>query len=205
MERRSIYICDDHQLFLESIEAFIGLQKNYVCIGHTDDEKKAAAEIPILKPDIVLIDYHLKESNGLELLAKLKKLHPPACYFILTMRRDATLRNRSHEFGSKGYMLKTIGAEEMIKAFDQVCSGILNFYDSLSQISLDISNQKKKQLTERELQIAKMVCREYSSEQIATELNLSLHTVNTHRKNILKKIDAKNAIDLINHLKSIGH
>lgn len=205
MESRSIYICDDHQLFLESIEAFISLQKKYHCIGHTDNPEKAVEDIVKLKPDIVLIDYHLKESNGLDLLEKLKSLYAPAHYFMLTMRRDATLRNRALELGSKGYLLKTIGAEEMIKVFDQSCAGISNFYDSLSQVSLDISGQKKKQLTERELQIAKMVCREYSSEQIATELNLSLHTVNTHRKNILKKIDAKNAIDLINHLKSIGH
>ena len=205
MERRSIYICDDHQLFLESIEAFISLQEKYYCIGHAHDEKKAAAEIPVLKPDIVLIDYHLKESNGLDLLGKLKVMHTSAHYFMLTMRRDASIRNRAHEFGSKGYLLKTIGAEEMIRAFDQVGTGVLNFYDSLTQVSLDVSGQKKKQLTERELEIAKMVCQEYSSERIASELNLSLHTIHTHRKNILKKIDAKNAIDLMNYLKSSGH
>lgn len=204
MEKRSIYICDDHQLFLESFEAFMSLQKKYFCAGRADDPEKAIKEILELNPDIVLIDYHLKEANGLDLMAKLREVVPQSHCFMLTMRRDATLRNRSLELGAKGYLLKTIGAEEMIRIFDLVCSGKTAFHDALENIKLDVSGKKKKRLTERELEIAMLVCKEYSSEQIASTLNLSVHTINTHRKNILKKIDAKNAIDLMNHLKSLG-
>ena len=204
MERKSIFICDDHQLFLESFEAFISLQEKYYCVGHADDEKKAKNQISILKPDIVLIDYHLKESNGLVLLEELKLLHPNAHYFMLTMRRDAALRNRTKDLGARGYLLKTIGAEEMIRIFELTLSNELDFYDSLSIFNPHSSPKKKSHLTDRELQIADMVCREYSSEQIAASLNLSVHTINTHRKNILKKINAKNAIDLMNYLKSLG-
>jgi two-component system nitrate/nitrite response regulator NarL len=204
MEKRSIYLCDDHQLFLESFEIFISLQQGYFCVGHSDDAQKASDDIASLKPDIILVDYHMKETNGLQLLEKLRSLHPDAHYFMLTMRRDAALRNRSSELGARGYLLKTIGAEEMIKIFDQVCSGEIQFYDSLSKFTIDTSGNNKKKLTDRELEIARLVCQEYSSEKIAMELNLSLHTINTHRKNILRKIDAKNAIDLMNYLKSLG-
>jgi two-component system nitrate/nitrite response regulator NarL len=204
MGRKSIYICDDHQLFLESFEIFFSLQEKYFCIGHSDNPGEAKKDIDNLKPDIVLIDYHLNTSNGLELIEILKQIHPSAYYFMLTMRRDANLRNRCLELGANGYLLKTIGAEKMINAFDSILSNTILFYDSLAHISLDVSGNKKKHLTERELEIARMVCWEYSSERIASELNLSLHTVHTHRKNILRKLDAKNAIDLMNYLKSLG-
>ena len=91
----------------------------------------------------------------------------------------------------------------MIRIFELTLSNQLDFYDSLSIFNPQNSLKNKSRLTDRELQIAEMVCREYSSEQIATSLNLSVHTINTHRKNILKKIDAKNAIDLMNYLKSL--
>lgn len=204
MEKRTIYLCDDHQLFLQSFEIFINLQEDFTCIGHADEPEKAAADIALLKPDIVLLDYHLQELNGIELLEKFIIIHPGADYFILTMRRDAAIRNRAAALGAKGYLLKSIGAEEMIRVFEQIQSGKINFYDSLSKFMPDTSGDNKKRLSDRELEIARLVCQEYSSEKIATELNLSLHTVNTHRKNILRKIDAKNAIDLMNYLKGLG-
>jgi two-component system nitrate/nitrite response regulator NarL len=204
MEKRSIYICDDHQLFLQSLEIFINLRNDFTCIGHADEFEKAASDITILKPDIVLVDYHMKDVNGLELLEKFMGIYPDADYFMITMRRDAGIRNQVAALGGKGYLLKTVGAEEMLRVFDQIHTSKITFYDSLSKFIPEASGQNKKRLSERELEIAHMVCREYSSEQIATELNLSLHTVNTHRKNILRKIDAKNAIDLMNYLNSLG-
>jgi DNA-binding NarL/FixJ family response regulator len=205
MEKRTIYICDDHQLFLQSLEIFINLRNDYKCIGHADEAEKAASDISILRPDIVLVDYHMKDVDGLELLEKFRIIHPEADYYILTMRRDATIRNRASTLGAKGYLLKTIGAEEMIRVFDQIQNGKIQFYDSLTKFMSDTFGQNKKRLSDRELEIARLVCQEYSSEQIASELNLSLHTVNTHRKNILRKIDAKNAIDLMNYLKNSGN
>lgn len=204
MEKRSIYICDDHQLFLESFEIFINHQHDFTCIGHSDEAEKAAADIALLKPDIVLVDYHMQDLNGIELLERFMMIHPIADYFMLTMRRDVGIRNRAVALGAKGYLLKTIGAEEMIRVFNQIHNGKINFYDSLSKFMSNTIGQNKKRLSDRELEIARLVCQEYSSEKIASELNLSLHTVNTHRKNILRKIDAKNAIDLMNYLKSLG-
>ena len=126
-----IYICDDHKLFLESIEVFIGLQPGYTCIGNAEDSVKALNEISLLKPDVVLIDYHLKETNGLDLLSRVRDTHPNAACFILTMRRDAAIRNSARSLGARGYMLKSIGAEEMMTVFDLVLSDSIHFFDAL--------------------------------------------------------------------------
>lgn len=200
-KKYSIYICDDHRLFLESIEVFIGLQEKYHCIGHAETVEGAFQEIVRLKPDLILIDYHLNESNGLELLEKIKQADIPSSCLILTMRRDVNIRNRALELGAKGYLLKTIGAEEMLRVFDLITGNKRHFYDSIEVEKMTRAALPEKQLTEREIEIARLVCLELSSENIAATLHLSLHTVNTHRKNILKKINAKNAIDLMNYMK----
>ena len=102
-------------------------------------------------------------------------------------------------------MLKSIGAEEMMTVFELVLSDSIHFFDALESEMIK-TNRKTEEavLSKRELEIAKMVCKELTSDTIAKTLSLSLHTVNTHRKNILKKIEGKNPIDLMNHLKSIG-
>lgn len=201
----TIYICDDHKLFLESFELFISLQEGYSCVGHSEDPNTALKQIQILKPDIVLIDYHLQQTNGLDLLLKVRESNPNASCFILTMRRDAAIRNSARDIGARGYLLKSMGAVEMMTIFELVLSDSIDFFDALEK---DIIQQNKTTekavLSKRELEIAKMVCKEQTSDNIAKILGLSLHTVNTHRKNILRKIDGKNPIDLINYLKSIG-
>ncbi|MEY3541449.1 MAG: hypothetical protein RLZZ204_261 [Bacteroidota bacterium] len=201
----TIYICDDHKLFLESFEVFISLQPGYECVGHAEDPAVALKEINALKPDVVLIDYHFQQTNGLDLLFKVRELHPNTACFILTMRRDAAIRNSARDMGARGYLLKSIGAEEMMTIFELVLSDSIHFFDALEKDS--VQNDKmidNAVLSKRELEIAKMVCKEQTSDTIAKTLGLSLHTVNTHRKNILRKIEGKNPIDLINHLKSIG-
>lgn len=201
----TIYICDDHKLFLESIEVFIGLQPGYACIGNAENPVTALDEIVKLKPDVVLIDYHLQETNGLDLLVKVREVHPNSACFILTMRRDALIRNSARELGARGYLLKSIGAEEMMTIFELVLSESVHFFDSLEKEMIEKNvHLDEPVLSKRELEIAKMVCKELTSDTIAKSLKLSLHTVNTHRKNILRKIDGKNPIDLMNYLKSIG-
>lgn len=200
-KKYSIYICDDHRLFLESIEVFIGLQEKYHCVGHAETVEGAFQDIVRLKPALILIDYHLNESNGLELLEKIKQADIPSSCLILTMRRDVNIRNRALELGAKGYLLKTIGAEEILRVFDLITGNKRVFYDSIEVEKMSRAVLPEKQLTDREIEIARLVCLELSSENIAATLHLSLHTVNTHRKNILKKINAKNAIDLMNYMK----
>lgn len=201
----TVYICDDHKLFLESIEVFIGLQPGYTCIGNTEFADTAIKEIDELKPDIILIDYHLPKTNGLVLLENIRRIHPNAACFILTMRRDAGIRNTAKKLGARGYLLKSMGAEEMMTVFEVVLSDSIHFFDALEKDMPQENEQGgKKLLSEREIQISKMVCSNEISDSIAKTLGLSLHTVNTHRKNILRKIEGKNPIDLMNYLKSLG-
>ena len=201
MKTYRIYICDDHMLFLESIEAYISLQENYELVGRAENVENAWTEIQLLKPDIILIDYHLKTKNGLELLELIKQSDLKNICLMLTMRRDVNIRNKARQMGADGYLLKSIGAEDMIGVFDLFTAEHIDFYDSLANESKSNGVFGEKRLSSRELEIAKLVCKEFSSEEIANMLKLSLHTVSTHRKNILKKMKVKNSIDLLMTLK----
>lgn len=200
MKKKSIYICDDHLLFLESIEAFFNLQEKFFCIGHANTMEMAFAEILELKPDVVLIDYHIKDKNGLELLSMIRNAAIESKCFMLTMRRDVLIRNKAKEMGGNGYLLKSIGAEEMMLAIEKIMNGSARFFDSLEQEKIKSGGQERIILSNRELQIAQLVCKEFPSEAIATKLKLSLHTVSTHRKNILRKLKLKNTLDLLKTL-----
>jgi DNA-binding NarL/FixJ family response regulator len=160
----------------------------------------AFAEILELKPDVVLIDYHIKDKNGLELLSMIRKAAIESKCFMLTMRRDVMIRNKAKELGGNGYLLKSIGAEEMMLAIEKTMNGSERFLDSLEKERIKSGEENTIRLSNRELQIAQLVCKEFSSDAIATKLNLSLHTVSTHRKNILKKLNLKNTLDLLKTL-----
>lgn len=200
----SIYIVDDHTLFLESIEAFLSFQQQYKCIGHATNIEEGFEEIIRLKPDIIFIDYHLNETNGFELLKKIKAFKLDCILIILTMRRDVQIRNRAKQMGAQGYLLKSMGAEELIHSLHEITSLKTSFYDSIEEDLKAKDANYKNLLTAREMQIAKLVTQGIPSESIAQQLDLSLHTINSHRKNILKKLHAKNAIDLMNYLREIG-
>lgn len=201
MKTYRIYLCDDHMLFLECIEAYMSLQEKYELVGRADNIDCAWTDIQKLNPDIILIDYHLKSKNGLDLLSLIRESNMKNICFMLTMRRDVNIRNKARKMGANGYLLKSIGAEELIHIFDLFTSERSAFYDSLANENASDGVFSEKRLSTRELEIAKLVCKELSSEEIANLLKLSLHTVSTHRKNILKKMKVKNSIDLLMTLK----
>lgn len=201
MKKFSVYICDDHLLFLESIEAYMSLQEKYELVGKANNMDDAWNDIQEMKPEIILIDYHLKLKNGLDLLELIRQSNLNNFCFMLTMRRDVNIRNKARQIGANGYLLKSMGAEEMISVFDLFTSERTGFYDSLANESFLTQLNNEKRLSSRELEIAKLVCKEFSTEEIANMLSLSQHTVSTHRKNILKKLNVKNSIDLLMTLK----
>jgi DNA-binding NarL/FixJ family response regulator len=196
----TIYICDDHTLFAESLQAYFELHDNYKVIGYSSNIHQAYDDILKLHPNIVLIDYQLKSSNGLELLKKLKATKFKVKSFILTMKNDMDLKIQSKELGSSGYLLKEISGEEMIDIFESIMKSEADFIDSSESLKDNFRSTSKLVLTKREFEIANLVCKGLSSNEIAKQLHLSVLTVSTHRKHILKKLNVKNPLELLHKL-----
>ncbi len=196
----TIYICDDHTLFAESLQAYFGLHDNYRVIGYSSNIHQAYDDILKLHPSIVLIDYQLKSSNGLELLKKLKATKFQVKSFILTMKNDMDLKIQSKELGASGYLLKELSGEEMIDIFESIMKNEAVFIDSSESLKDNFRSTSKSVLTKREFEIANLVCKGLSSNEIAKQLHLSVLTVSTHRKHILKKLNVKNPLELLHKL-----
>lgn len=196
----TIYICDDHLLFAESLKAYFGLHGKYQVIGYSSNVMEAFDEIIDLHPKIVLIDYQLKSSTGLELLKKIKRSNFTSHCFILTMKNDPEIKLQSKLLGASGFLLKEISGDTMIAVFENILNDPLGFYDFTEYLDAHSTADTKSLLTKRELEIAKLVCKGYSSNEIAEELHLSVLTVSTHRKHILKKLNVRNPVELLHKL-----
>lgn len=204
-ECRTIYICDDHILFAESLKAYLALYKNYEVIGYSDNILQAHDDILKYQPDIILIDYQLKKSNGLELLKKLIQFNIKSYCFILTMKNDLEIKLEAKKLGAAGYLLKDMSGDDIIAIFENLDKNNINFYEYIESYNNSKQGKTSSILTKRELEIARLVCQGYSSNKIAKELHLSILTVSTHRKHILKKLDAKNSIELLYKLQYINN
>lgn len=197
MNKTSLFLIDDHTLFTQSFRSYIENDNTFSWAGSSDQFETGLAQIESVKPDVILIDYHLKKENGLDIIGRIKELSYKAIPIILTMNRNERLKDSAIIKGAKGYLLKDMEAKEIINAILSIIEDgktytpRKSFFDQENNGSIGI-----KELTTREYEIALLACRGLSSKEISQQLFLSFFTVKTHRKNILSKLSAKNTLEV---------
>jgi len=194
MKKISIYLIDDHKIFLQSFQAYILTQPAFVWYGANEGEKSVVQHLMLLNPDVILLDYHLRTTNGLEILKQVKSAGFKGKIIILSMNRDLQIRKEVKFWGSDGFVSKDIDGNILL-------SGIMNLKDGAIdylEIPEDIKNSDENmfRLTPQENLIARMICRGSSSGEVAKELFISIHTVHTHRRRILEKTNSENFIQV---------
>jgi DNA-binding NarL/FixJ family response regulator len=158
------------------------------------------------QPDVAVVDIAMKELNGIEATAQLLRRSPKTAVLILSMFSDERYVIRAVKAGAKGYLLKDSVEEDLLKAIRAVHNGQSYFSPEVAKILLEgyARDLKAKQvddryelLTERERQVYQMLAEGQSNKDIANLLNLSLHTVETHRIRIMEKMDVHSAAELV--------
>ena len=153
--------------------------------------------------DLVLLDLNMPKIDGLKCLQEIKKERPHVKVLVLTNYNQPELMEEVKQLKADGFMVKNSTATELRKAVEKILAGEKLFSELQKPGVLDESSYffddflKKFKLTRREVDIIRLVCREFSSKQIAAELHLSEFTVNTHRKNIQRKLNVKNVAGLV--------
>ena len=200
MKKYSIYIIDDHKLFMQSFQAYILSDETFHISGMSTSSNEAFYEIKMKLPNVVLIDYHLRNENGIELLKKIKSFNENIKCIILSMNKDIFTIDNALDCGADGYLTKDMDGHNIINS-------ILEIIENNKKITPNESNSTNNgndfKLTKRELEIAKLVCKGHTSNEISSMFFLSTHTINTHRKNILNKLSAKNTLEMCNIIKTI--
>jgi DNA-binding NarL/FixJ family response regulator len=198
-----LLLVDDHELFLEGIISLLEDEDNLEIIDTALNGKEALEVLSVKQPDIILCDLNMPEMNGIELVKIVKTEYPHIKIIVLTMHDDRPTVTEIMMSEAEGYVLKNTDRAELTTAIRRVCDGSTYYCNEVMSIILDKYKEEKKQeehsiqLTDREKEILQLIAQEKSSEEIADHLFISRRTVETHRKNILKKTEVKSVVGLL--------
>lgn len=204
-EKISILIADDHKLIRETWTFILNSDARFKVIAECSNGDDAIEIAKAQRPNIVLMDINMSPTTGIEATQQIRKVSPATKIIGVSMHSQPAYAKKMLSIGARGYVTKNSSREEMIKAILEVHSGNKYICDEVKNI---ISEQLLEEnqapsinlLSEREIQIIRLIKQGSSSKEISTELNISLKTVEVHRHNILKKLNLKNTASLVNFI-----
>lgn len=207
MDKIKIIIVDDHQVIHSGIVGILQNQEHIEIIDHAYNGLEAIEKAVALNPDIIFMDISMPDLNGIEACRQIISLKPDIKIIGLTQHDEHEYVVRFLESGGKGYLLKNSRQDEFLNAIQAVLhhKRYLSFELSvaLTERALTSKNQEGNQeivhLTRREIEIVKKIAHDKNNQEIADELNISLRTVETHRRNIAQKINAKSVVSILKY------
>lgn len=204
-----ILIADDHPIFIDGIKSLIDSIEGFTVVDSAENGKVALNKIPECEPDIILMDINMPEMDGVDATRLVKEQYPDVKVIMLTMHDEIRLIKDVLEIGARGYILKNIGRDDLIKALETVSSGRPYLDPAVQEkmiSSLGASEEEAKEepnaelvnsITQREMEILQLIALGNTSGEIAKTLFISKNTVETHRKNLLGKLSVKNTAALL--------
>ena len=205
--KTKILLADDHPLVADSLAMMLETEGSFEIIGIVHNGWQAYNFIEEQEVDVLLTDFQMPLLNGKELVLKLKEKDIPTRSIILTMSEDADDIKECIQLGVHGYVMKSAERDELIKAIKQVAAGNKYFSEKivlkLAEIpDLESPNGKSRvedvqTLTKRELEVLQYIVQDLSNLQIADQMGISPTTVETHRRNLMKKVGVSTAIGLM--------
>ena len=204
---QTILLVDDHEIIIDGIKAMLEKEKDIKIVGEANNGIEAIEKVQSLKPDIVLMDISMPELNGIEATKSIKKEYQDTKILMLTQHESKEYVLQVMKAGADGYLLKNSKKEELLNAINTVTVGKKYLCNRISALMLDEilddsvkdnDNEKPEQnLTKREIEIIKLLANDLSNHQVSDELNISLRTVETHRRNLMQKLNLKSAVALV--------
>lgn len=208
----TIVLADDHSLVRDGIRSLLEEESDFEVIGEAANGTEAVALVEQKKPDLLIIDIRMPGMNGIEAVEELKRLNNPVKSIILSMHDSEEYILKSLSAGASGYLLKDTGKAEFIKAINAVEQGGKYFSGDISNVLVNNilghtaspatpdTNHKTGSnpfdLTNKELEILRLVLSGLTNKQISEKLRKSKRTIETHRFNLMRKMEVKNLIDL---------
>jgi len=202
-----IVIVEDHPIFRMGMKELINREKDLEVVGDAETVAEALDLIESLRPDLVIVDLSLKESNGIELVKEIHQNHKQIFSLVLSMHDEALHAERCLTAGARGYIMKHEASESVVKAIRHIMSGHIHVSPGIMSTILNkfqnkpdpVSASPLKRLTDRELEIFRLIGQGLSSKEIAVRLAISIKTVGTYRERIKEKLDLKNSGELLRH------
>jgi two-component system, NarL family, response regulator NreC len=201
-----ILLADDHTVMRSGLRLLLERQADFTVVAEAEDGRQAVALATELKPDVVVIDVAMPNLNGIEATRQITAALPRTAVVVLSMHSDETYVLRALRNGAKGYLLKDSAEADLIQAMRTVAGGKSFFSPTVTRMLLDDYVRQLQErgledsfelLTAREREILQLIAEGKANKDIAGMLNLSLHTVETHRTRILQKLDLHSTPELV--------
>jgi len=210
MKQISIILVDDHKLIRDSWSFILNSDPRFTVVGETNSGEGAVEIVKNIKPDIILMDVNMAPVNGFDATRQIMKLSPGSKVIAVSMHTMPAYAKRMMQLGAMGYVTKNSSKDEMIKAILEVnegkkyiCEEVKNIL-AQKELEEEESPSDMNNLSRREIDIIKLIKEGLSSKEIASQLDISLKTVEVHRYNILKKLKLRNTAALVNFINVNG-
>ena len=206
-----VVVADDHQMIIDGIKAFFIENENIHLLDSANSGEELFRILADKKVDIVITDINMPGMDGIEITRNIKKQYPNIKVIALSMYIDKNLITEMISAGANGYVLKNTGKQDLIDAITTVHKGEKYYSSDVALKMMDAKTSGESiyeynrnadldvNLTKREIEILKLISQEYTTPQIAEKLFISTYTVDTHRKNLIAKLDVKNVAGLVKY------
>lgn len=204
-----IHLADDHQVLIDGLSNLLQTVPNFEVVGSSLEGTTVYKDVILDEADILILDISMPKKDGIETLKEFNEKQSPCKVIILSSYDDLKIIKEVMKLGAKGYLTKNCAGENIIEAVEAVYQGQEYFSDAVREKIFNTfkDNPKLNQnavienpiLSPREIEIIILIALEYSGKEISEKLFISSHTVETHRKNIMKKLNIKSTIGLVKY------
>lgn len=205
-----IHLADDHQVLLDGMQFLLQTIPDFEIVGFSLSGHNLYQEIILNKATILILDLNMPEKDGVEVIKEFSEKGSPCKIIVLSSFDDLKVIKEVMKLGASGYLTKNCAGENIIEAIYAVCNGEDYFCKAVREKIFNLvakDNHKVNKdfqlensvLTERELEVITLISLEFSGKEISNKLFISTNTVETHRKNIIKKLKVKNTIGLVKY------
>lgn len=201
---KKLIIADDHKIIRDGLKSLISQHSDLQVVAEAGDGRRVVELVRELRPDVVIMDVNMPELNGIEATRQIVADYPDTRVIALSMHSDRRFVNAMLKTGASGYLLKDCAFEEIIRAVKAVLNGQMYLSASItSQVVDDLITKKTEEsesmlmvLSDREREALQLLAEGNSTKEIASVMNVSVKTIESHRKNIMDKLDLRSVAAL---------
>jgi DNA-binding NarL/FixJ family response regulator len=207
MSSLRIFLADDHTVMREGLKSLVNAQTDMEVVGEADNGRTALQKAKELQPDVVIMDVSMPELNGIKVTEQLKRNCQKIKVLVLTAHDESGYLRQLLQVGASGYVLKKAAAEELINAIRAVAAGGVYLDPTLAGkvVGGYVGSRRLKgtpqgnDLSEREAEVLRLVAWGYTNKEIGSYLTISVKTVETHKANILEKLDLRSRVEMVRY------
>ena len=206
MRKLRILLADDHKLMRSGLRLLLERQPDMTVVAEADDGREAMEKTTSLKPDVAVLDIAMPNLNGIEACLQITQSNPAIAIVMSSMHSDESYVLRALKAGARAYLLKDSAESDLVRAIHAVAEGKSFFSPAVSKVLLEDYVRKLQRaggedsfdlLTPREREILQLIAEGKSNKDVANLLNLSVYTVETHRANLMQKLNLRSVPELI--------